>query len=86
MSFDVTKYLDEATNKPIPKMIQTRMWDADLAYARVKVVRDVKDILSEGINKYSLEIPDAVAAKYEQIYNDLKTVEQMEISTIKWGR
>ena len=85
MSFDITKYLDEAT-KPIPKMIRTRPWSADLAYERVKVIRDVKDKLREGINNYSIEMPEAVKEKYEQIYNDLRAVEQMEISTVKYGR
>ena len=70
----------------LPRMIKTREWDADLVYERLKVVRDVKDALREGINRNSIEIPDAVADAYEDIYNKLVTVESMEVETVRFGR
>lgn len=67
-------------------MIKKRDWDADLAYERLKVVRDIKDALSEGINRNSIEIPSATAREYELIWSKLRTIEDMEAETVKWGR
>ena len=72
-------------NGPRP-MIKERDWSADLAYARLKVVRSVKDTLSAGINKNSIEIPPRVAEQYEELWNKLKVLEYMESETVKWGK
>lgn len=86
-SIDVrTRLGTQDAPRRLPRMIKTRDWDADLAYERLKVVRDVKDALQEGINKNSVEIPEAVANVYEEIYNKLITVESMEVETVRFGR
>lgn len=86
-SIDVRTWLGtQEAPRRLPRMIKTRDWDADLAYERLKVVRDVKDALQEGINKNSVEIPEAVANVYEEIYNKLITVESMEVETVRFGR
>lgn len=72
--------------KPWPTMIRMRDWDADLAYERLKVVRRAQDVLREGINNCSIEIPPAIAHEYEVIWSKLKTIETMEAETVKWGR
>lgn len=69
-----------------PQMIKTRDWNADLAYERLKTVRKAQDVLSEGINRCSIEIPDAVRDEYEKIWIAMKNVERMEAATVKWGR
>ena len=84
-NIDVRKCF-EAGRPPQPPMIKDRAWSADLAYERLKAVRKVEVILSEGINTNSIEIPPAVAEKYEGIWRELKAVEQMEITTVKYGR
>lgn len=86
-SIDVRTWLGtQEAQRRLPRMIKTRDWDADLAYERLKVVRDVKDALQEGINRNSVEIPEAVANVYEEIYNKLITVESMEVETVRFGR
>ena len=75
----------EAGRPAPPPMIKDADWNADLAYERLKVVRDVKDQLSEGINNHTLQIPGAVAAVYEEIWERLKAVEKMEVLTIQYG-
>lgn len=86
-SIDVRTWLGtQEAPRRLPRMIKTRDWDADLAYERLKVVRDVKDALQEGINRNSVEIPEAVANVYEEIYNKLITVESMEVETVRFGR
>lgn len=72
--------------KPRVPMIKTRDWDAELAFRRLKIVRSIQDALSSGINKNSVEIPPAIAEKYENVYAELKTIEKMEAETVKWGR
>lgn len=86
-SIDVRTWLGtQEAPRRLPRMIKTRDWSADLAYERLKVVRDVKDALQEGINRNSMEIPEAVANVYEEIYNKLITVESMEVETVRFGR
>ena len=72
--------------KTKPSMIRKRDWDAGLAYERLKTVRKVEDMLSEGINKQSIEIPEAIADRYEKVWAELKAIERMEVETIRWGR
>ena len=84
-NIDVRACLEAGRPAP-PPMIKAADWNADLAYERLKVVRDIKDQLSEGINSHTLQIPDAVAAVYEEIWDKLKAVEKMEVLTIQYGR
>ena len=84
---DVKENLGVAeAERVLPSMIVTKPWDARLAFERLNVVRDVEDKLKNGINEHSIEIPDAIANEYEKVYAQLRTIEQMEIATIKWGR
>ena len=76
----------EAKPAPPPPMIKDRDWSADLAYERLKIVRNVQNLLFQGINRNSIEIPPAIAQEYELVWNKLRTIEKMEGDTVKWGR
>ena len=86
--FDVREWLgtEEPKPAPPPPMIKDRDWSADLAYERLKIVRSVQNLLSQGINRNSIEIPAAIAQEYELIWSRLRTIENMEAETVKWGR
>lgn len=86
-NIDVEEHLGiKEMPKPRVPMIRTRDWDAGLAFKRLSIVRDIQDTLSTGINSNSIEIPPAIAEKYENVYSELKTIERMEAETVKWGR
>lgn len=87
MGINVRECLGTADPIPMkPQMIRKRDWDADLAYERLKTVRRAQDVLKEGINRSSIEIPQAVRDEYEKIWIALRSVERMEAETVKWGR
>lgn len=60
-------------------------YSADDAYARLKIVREVKDDLGIRLNKHVRLMPDEVRRTYEELYLTLKKLEGLEAKYVISG-
>ena len=90
-NFNVKDIMESNSAEPekmqpaIEPAIKKAPWDAEEAFRRLNITRDVRRALTSGISENVMSIPSRTLARYETVITLLKQLETDEILTIQFG-